>query len=193
MGESKIHEANWTVLLISLLINCTFLALYVVEAHQGQREWETVIMFILLMKVTLGITFRLYCKDKEHPYIKYSVLYGFMFTYIYTLITFKYSLTYIFIFISVVLYVMYSDYNLLKRIFWIMVMIYLIKTSYINYTLSDDWLYLSLKKIIQIMSVIFIYMAFFRIKKLVSKNSKRQIDKLVMLQEIPEKNYMEVY
>ena len=100
MGKENLHEANWIVLLISLLINFTFIIIYVVEAIKGQRGWATVFIFIGILFITYGGTLRLYFKDKSHPKIKYSTLYSFIIVYLYTMVTFKYALTFIFIFVN---------------------------------------------------------------------------------------------
>ena len=116
MRKRKLEEANWTALIISLLINCVFMSMYITEAIVGQRSWMEMVLFGLIVMITLGIPITLYFQDAGDNTIKYYIFLSFVTIYFYKLFTLKYSLTYIFAFISLVLNVMYLDYKLVRRV-----------------------------------------------------------------------------
>lgn len=116
MRKRELEEANWTALIISLLINCFFMSMYVAEARVGQRNWIEAVLFGLIVIITLGIPVTLYFQDKGHNAIKYYIFLSFIIIYLYKAFTLKYSLMYIFTFISLVLNVMYLDYKLVRRV-----------------------------------------------------------------------------
>ncbi|MBP3887667.1 MAG: hypothetical protein J6F30_08465 [Cellulosilyticum sp.] len=116
MGKNRVYEANWIVLFISLLINFAFTTIYVVEAIKGQGSWSIVIIFIMIWLGTAIYAWKLYLADSAHRKIKYATLYSFAIIYLYTMITFKQALTYMFVFIGVVLGTMYLEHRFIKTI-----------------------------------------------------------------------------
>ena len=187
------YEANWIVLLISLLINFTFTVIYIVEAVQGKRGWGTVILFLGIVVIIFGGSLKLYFQDKAHPNIKYAVFYGFMIIYLYTMITFQCALTYIFVFISLVLYMMYLDYQLIKRIISSIIIINFIKAGYIYLVAEGNWMASFMQCINQAFILLLVDIGIMWNTKKWFKDDRKEVESLMITSHIQEKTYVEVF
>ena len=116
MRENRVCEANRIILFVNILLDLALIGGYIGEVIKGQKSITFVAAFILTILITLTSCIVLYIKDKAHPLIKYTVIYGFGVVYIISMFTSDRVLTYIYMIVLLVLYFMYLDYKLITRL-----------------------------------------------------------------------------
>ena len=135
-------KINAAVMYISIIINVALLFGYIVEIFKGHRSIMSVMVYTLLVVGYIIAMIIEYKKDAHSERLKYISLVGYLAIYLFAMFTSPRVIVYVYILNYIVLFFLYLDVSLLKRlaviviiangarIFWMVVFLGLTSPEY---------------------------------------------------------------
>lgn len=192
MGENKVCEANRIILFVNILLDLALIGGYIGEVIKGQKSMAFVVTFILTILITLISSIVLYIRDKAHPLIKYTVIYGFSVVYIIAMFTSERILTYTYMLVLLVLYFMYLDYKLITRLVIGTVGINALRILYMYFGLGLNSSSMTTDYTIQFFSVLLIGVGLIGATRFSIKNTNQEIEAVKSAQRAQEETMNKV-
>lgn len=112
-GTSSLKRTNRVVLLNNWVLNVILTLGYIVEYLKGSKSLLFVISFILTFIIPMTIASFIYIKDKGSNNIKFFTLTGYFLMYIHALFASTRTLTFIYFFPVIAMYLLYFDLSLI--------------------------------------------------------------------------------
>jgi len=113
MSEDQVKQkTNKVVLTINTLLSLFLVVGYAIEYLKGNRSLEYILSFIIAVIIPIAIAIFVYFRNKQTEVMKYITLIGYLIIYTIALTTTKTSLTFVYIFPIMLMYVLYFNLRL---------------------------------------------------------------------------------
>ncbi len=112
MNYKKMNETqriNAAAIMAYSLITVLLQAAYILELVKGKREIGYIVVFTILNLLPYGICIFTYVKDKATKHLKYIMSIGFAALYVYVLITAAVPVTFVYIFLMLIISIPYGE------------------------------------------------------------------------------------